>query len=71
MDSMEEIMNVQAHDSEILCLEFSKPDTGEKQPVNSLYYSSCDIIYFNKVYNFFFFSVSYDLRPPVVGHSKS
>lgn len=22
-------MNVQAHDSEILCLEFSKPDTGE------------------------------------------
>ncbi|XP_045910840.1 mitogen-activated protein kinase-binding protein 1-like [Micropterus dolomieu] len=30
LDSMEEIMNVQAHDSEILCLEFSKPDTGEK-----------------------------------------
>ncbi|KAM8737759.1 mitogen-activated protein kinase-binding protein 1 isoform 3-T3 [Acanthopagrus schlegelii] len=28
LDSMEEIMNVQAHDSEILCLEFSKPDTG-------------------------------------------
>ncbi|CAL1575409.1 unnamed protein product [Knipowitschia caucasica] len=26
--SMEEILNVQAHDSEILCLEFSKPDTG-------------------------------------------
>uniref|UniRef100_A0A8D3DFF1 Mitogen-activated protein kinase binding protein 1 n=1 Tax=Scophthalmus maximus TaxID=52904 RepID=A0A8D3DFF1_SCOMX len=26
--SMEEIMNVQAHDSEILCLEFSKPETG-------------------------------------------
>ncbi|XP_068194880.1 mitogen-activated protein kinase-binding protein 1 isoform X2 [Antennarius striatus] len=30
LDSMEEIMNVQAHDSEILCLEFSKPDTGLK-----------------------------------------
>lgn len=30
LDSMEEIMNVQAHDSEILCLEFSKPDTGER-----------------------------------------
>lgn len=29
LDSMEEIMNVQAHDSEILCLEFSKPETGE------------------------------------------
>nr|XP_046268092.1 mitogen-activated protein kinase-binding protein 1 isoform X2 [Scatophagus argus] len=28
LGSMEEIMNVQAHDSEILCLEFSKPDTG-------------------------------------------
>ena len=26
---MEEILNVQAHDSEILCLEFSQPDTGE------------------------------------------
>lgn len=29
LSSMEEILNVQAHDSEILCLEFSKPDTGE------------------------------------------
>ncbi|XP_062252893.1 mitogen-activated protein kinase-binding protein 1 [Platichthys flesus] len=28
LHSMEEIMNVQAHDSEILCLEFSKPETG-------------------------------------------
>uniref|UniRef100_A0A3P8RSI9 Mitogen-activated protein kinase binding protein 1 n=1 Tax=Amphiprion percula TaxID=161767 RepID=A0A3P8RSI9_AMPPE len=28
LDTMEEILNVQAHDSEILCLEFSKPDTG-------------------------------------------
>ncbi|XP_010793687.1 mitogen-activated protein kinase-binding protein 1-like [Notothenia coriiceps] len=28
LDGMEEILNVQAHDSEILCLEFSKPDTG-------------------------------------------
>ncbi|XP_056282358.1 mitogen-activated protein kinase-binding protein 1 isoform X2 [Pseudoliparis swirei] len=28
LDSMEEILNVQAHDSEILCLEFSKPETG-------------------------------------------
>ncbi|XP_027130644.1 LOW QUALITY PROTEIN: mitogen-activated protein kinase-binding protein 1 [Larimichthys crocea] len=28
LESMEEIMNVQAHDSEILCLEFSKPETG-------------------------------------------
>nr|XP_054597865.1 mitogen-activated protein kinase-binding protein 1 isoform X3 [Nothobranchius furzeri] len=28
LGSMEEILNVQAHDSEILCLEFSKPDTG-------------------------------------------
>lgn len=27
---MEEILNVQAHDSEILCLEYSKPETGEK-----------------------------------------
>lgn len=31
MDSMEEILNVQAHDSEILSLEFSKPDSGENQ----------------------------------------
>lgn len=29
LDGMEEILNVQAHDSDILCLEFSKPDTGE------------------------------------------
>lgn len=29
LDTMEEILNVQAHDSEILCLEYSKPDTGE------------------------------------------
>uniref|UniRef100_A0A8C8BV72 Mitogen-activated protein kinase binding protein 1 n=1 Tax=Oncorhynchus tshawytscha TaxID=74940 RepID=A0A8C8BV72_ONCTS len=28
--SMEEILNVQAHDSEILCLEYSKPETGLK-----------------------------------------
>ncbi|XP_028294155.1 mitogen-activated protein kinase-binding protein 1 isoform X2 [Gouania willdenowi] len=28
LSSMEEILNVQAHDSEILCLEFTKPDTG-------------------------------------------
>uniref|UniRef100_A0A3Q4GX28 Mitogen-activated protein kinase binding protein 1 n=1 Tax=Neolamprologus brichardi TaxID=32507 RepID=A0A3Q4GX28_NEOBR len=28
LDDMEEILNVQAHDSDILCLEFSKPDTG-------------------------------------------
>nr|XP_020476980.1 mitogen-activated protein kinase-binding protein 1 isoform X3 [Monopterus albus] len=28
LDSMKEILNIQAHDSEILCLEFSKPDTG-------------------------------------------
>ncbi|TNM95702.1 hypothetical protein fugu_016785 [Takifugu bimaculatus] len=28
LDTMEEILNVQAHDSEILCLEYSKPDTG-------------------------------------------
>ncbi|KAM6912799.1 mitogen-activated protein kinase-binding protein 1 [Xenentodon cancila] len=28
LESMMEILNVQAHDSEILCLEFSKPDTG-------------------------------------------
>uniref|UniRef100_A0A7N6FF15 Mitogen-activated protein kinase binding protein 1 n=1 Tax=Anabas testudineus TaxID=64144 RepID=A0A7N6FF15_ANATE len=28
VDSMEEILNVQAHDSEILSLEFSKPDSG-------------------------------------------
>ncbi|CAL8283254.1 unnamed protein product [Lota lota] len=27
-ENMEEILNVQAHDSEILCLEYSKPDTG-------------------------------------------
>lgn len=30
LDTMEEILNVQAHDSEILCLEFSQPDTGEE-----------------------------------------
>ena len=29
LQSMEEILNVQAHDSEILCLEYSKPETGE------------------------------------------
>lgn len=29
LESMEEIMDVQAHDSEILCLEYSKPETGE------------------------------------------
>ncbi|KAM9355022.1 mitogen-activated protein kinase-binding protein 1 [Pholidichthys leucotaenia] len=28
LKKMEEILNVQAHDSEILCLEFTKPDTG-------------------------------------------
>ncbi|KAK1793366.1 hypothetical protein P4O66_011739 [Electrophorus voltai] len=28
LQSLEEILNVQAHDSEILCLEYSKPDTG-------------------------------------------
>ncbi|XP_026007027.1 mitogen-activated protein kinase-binding protein 1 isoform X2 [Astatotilapia calliptera] len=28
LDGMAEILNVQAHDSDILCLEFSKPDTG-------------------------------------------
>ncbi|XP_058472258.1 mitogen-activated protein kinase-binding protein 1 isoform X3 [Solea solea] len=28
VETMEEILNVQAHDSEILCLEFSKPETG-------------------------------------------
>ena len=28
---MEEILNVQAHDSEILCLEYSKPETGERE----------------------------------------
>ncbi|XP_028834005.1 LOW QUALITY PROTEIN: mitogen-activated protein kinase-binding protein 1 [Denticeps clupeoides] len=28
LEDMEEIMNVQAHDSEILCLEYSKPETG-------------------------------------------
>ncbi|MEQ2200853.1 hypothetical protein XENOCAPTIV_004025, partial [Xenoophorus captivus] len=28
VESMDEILNVQAHDSEILCLEFSKPETG-------------------------------------------
>ncbi|XP_053700967.1 mitogen-activated protein kinase-binding protein 1 isoform X1 [Synchiropus splendidus] len=28
LDSLEEILNVQAHDSELLCLEFSQPDTG-------------------------------------------
>ncbi|XP_041669092.1 mitogen-activated protein kinase-binding protein 1-like [Cheilinus undulatus] len=28
LENMEEILNVQAHDSEILCLEFSRPDTG-------------------------------------------
>ncbi|XP_034153235.1 mitogen-activated protein kinase-binding protein 1 isoform X2 [Esox lucius] len=30
LDSMDEILNVQAHDSEILCLEYSKPETGLK-----------------------------------------
>ncbi|KAL2099090.1 hypothetical protein ACEWY4_005570 [Coilia grayii] len=30
LQCMEEIMNVQAHDSEILCLEYSKPETGFK-----------------------------------------
>ncbi len=29
LESMEEILDVQAHDSEILCLEYSKPETGE------------------------------------------
>lgn len=26
---MEEILKVEAHDAEILCLEYSKPETGE------------------------------------------
>ncbi|KAM4625238.1 mitogen-activated protein kinase-binding protein 1 [Polymixia lowei] len=30
LESMEEILNVQAHDSEILCLEYSQPETGLK-----------------------------------------
>ncbi|XP_073726086.1 mitogen-activated protein kinase-binding protein 1 isoform X2 [Misgurnus anguillicaudatus] len=30
LESMEEILDVQAHDAEILCLEYSKPETGLK-----------------------------------------
>ncbi|XP_033931593.1 mitogen-activated protein kinase-binding protein 1-like [Pseudochaenichthys georgianus] len=30
LSSMEEILNVEAHDAEILCLEYSKPETGLK-----------------------------------------
>ncbi|XP_026085579.1 mitogen-activated protein kinase-binding protein 1-like isoform X3 [Carassius auratus] len=30
LENMEEILDVQAHDSEILCLEYSKPETGLK-----------------------------------------
>ncbi|XP_051502996.1 mitogen-activated protein kinase-binding protein 1-like isoform X2 [Myxocyprinus asiaticus] len=30
LESMEDILDVQAHDSEILCLEYSKPETGLK-----------------------------------------
>lgn len=26
---MEEVLKVEAHDAEILCLEYSKPETGE------------------------------------------
>lgn len=36
LDGMQEILNVQAHDSDILCLEFSKPDTGEKPSQTSV-----------------------------------
>lgn len=29
MQSLQEMLKVEAHDSEILCLEYSKPDTGK------------------------------------------
>lgn len=29
LGSMEEILKVEAHDAEILCLEYSQPETGE------------------------------------------
>lgn len=30
LSNMEEILKVEAHDAEILCLEYSKPETGER-----------------------------------------
>ena len=30
LQSLNEMLKVEAHDSEILCLEYSKPDTGEE-----------------------------------------
>lgn len=32
LQSLNEMLKVEAHDSEILCLEYSKPDTGKGQP---------------------------------------
>lgn len=29
LQSLKEMLKVEAHDSEILCLEYSKPDTGK------------------------------------------
>lgn len=31
---MTEVMKVEAHDSEVLCLEYSKPETGKLQSLN-------------------------------------
>lgn len=33
--SLSEMLKVEAHDSEILCLEYSKPDTGKEDAVSS------------------------------------
>lgn len=34
LQSLSEMLKVEAHDSEILCLEYSKPDTGKEHVVS-------------------------------------
>ncbi|TSO25185.1 Mitogen-activated protein kinase-binding protein 1 [Bagarius yarrelli] len=46
LKSMEEILNVQAHDSEILCLEYSKPETANEGKVRMISCGADKSIYF-------------------------
>ena len=42
---MEEILKVEAHDAEILCLEYSKPETGECARVCVSEHYLCTAVY--------------------------
>ena len=61
-ENMEEILNVQAHDSEILCLEYSQPDTGETSLTHSLTHSlTLKLVCVNEGRVLFFISLSLSL----------